>query len=254
MSANEELSPEERLLKVIQQGKTPAAGALTAPAAAAAPARPVQEKPAEAAPKLKLAEPAALKPAPAAVIPAVRPGAQIGVPTPESETAVVAMSAPVSRRLTISAVNRCLFVMVLVALGVLATDFLIGRTGAAVLAGDAGEKEAPPALVQPAKAGEPLAPLEKYLNRRNPFAEISGQTDGGTNVTIKPANTDFRLMAVSFDSKSQAGSMAILAGKEGKQTYYVKCGQTIGDTGVTLKQVSADHVILESTKGEWEIR
>ena len=100
-----------------------------------------------------------------------------------------------------------------------------------------------------------MLPLEACLEhaaKRNIF--IPGATAAPTNQVVGPVETNLKLMAISLDSAAPAESMAIIADQKANQTYFVKCGQAIGDTGVELQQVLRDRVILKTSKGEMELQ
>lgn len=312
MSPVKDLSPEEKLLKVIQQGKAPDESAGHGKASSPAKAESV----AAAKPKPETNEPkaapiAASAPAPAPATggkaedkgtpptwrpesrpqptPAVKTeekGSKPEAPrlkladetkpmpatTPVAEASVAAFApeampepgAAARQPFTIRAVNRYLLVAALVLIGVVVADFVTASSSATqamqVLPGGTG--------VQSSRIGGTIATLgalESYqlrLAQRNiflPFAPPPERpTPGAGKVASNPAlppppPTDLKLLAIAMDA-NEAESMAIIADLSAKQTYFVKTGQPIGETGITLQKVLSDHVQLKTSKGETSLR
>ena len=48
--------------------------------------------------------------------------------------------------------------------------------------------------------------------------------------------------------------MAIIRGKADSKTYFVKLGQTVGDTDYVLDRVLPDRIILKQRKQEYELK
>ncbi len=109
--------------------------------------------------------------------------------------------------------------------------------------------------VQPAgiEAVTPL-PVDEYLRKvsgRDIFrmAEAAGPASNAA-----PAAAEFRLVGVSLDGHDPKGSMAILRSKTSSQTFFVKVGDALGNTGFTLDRVLVDRAILKKQKQELEVR
>lgn len=322
MSADKkELSPEERLLQVIQKGNAengetaklapplqpppkpqaaaPSPSALKAdPPPAAPPQRPaavVAPPPRSPAPhpvaepktvapsaspqpapegerKLKLASPPSVAAAATAavkseavavakeatVLPSIEsPGAaavpsQDAIIVPGPEVAVKTGFGQLlgGRKITVSVVNRCLFLIALVLLGAVIYDLLLAKTGGAVSVPNGGVGNKAPVT---AWKVTPLNPVNVYTDlaaKRDIWKQMGGEKGGGGDgeQLPQPVKTSFKLVALSIDRGSPAESMAIIADQS--RTYFVKSGQPLGETGYTLEKVFDDRVILKSRKGE----
>ena len=292
MPSSEQLTPEEKLLQVIQGGNAAAAPEAQAEAAPAkpavkpeaAPAKPAA-KPEPPAAKLRLAAerpatpaepPAGTRPvapavgAPAASAPAketAKPPAPGGVtpPTPAPAAAPERVAPKVTSaprkpvRITVAAVNRLLTVVVLVLLGLVAYSIAAIRTDTQKrLVGPAPGEGTPETLVPRAQPA-PLPPLDEYLKQtadRNIFLP-AGQQPASTNQVaseISKVTAGWKLMGVSVDATAAEDSMAIIRDKSNAKTYFLKRGQTVGDTGITLDRILGDRVILKHDKQELELR
>ena len=306
-NAKQELTPEEKLLALIQRDKsqeTPPVVAVApvspspAPVAVASPAAPaVVESPSPVVPKaepasekkLKLsaqvekpqvkapekAEPVAPskiaeeKTMPAAAAKAVAssgPDKQVEpapVPSPPKETPVVVTQAqPIVmtvRRgvIGLPLINRVLALVVLVLL------VCVVYSVASIRADVAKEVSAQVAnagsltLAPPMMTSESAPALDFFLDKvkRNLFLPIGSpvSTNGVGPVVVGKAG-DLKLVGISMDDAAPEESLAIIRNKVDSKTYFVKAGEGVGDTGLTLARVLPDRVILKSHKQEVELK
>jgi type II secretory pathway component PulC len=63
-----------------------------------------------------------------------------------------------------------------------------------------------------------------------------------------------KLVGISMDTAVPEESLAIIRNKVDSKTYFVKVGESVGDTGIILARVLADRVILKSQKQELELK
>lgn len=108
---------------------------------------------------------------------------------------------------------------------------------------------------------ESIPVLEVYLDKvsaRNPFIARVVPEPGKDPVRPEKAGApkDLKLMAVSVDAGSPEESMAIIKSKGDSKTYFVKLGQTVGDTEYMLVKVldEPSRVILKLGKLEFELK
>ncbi len=105
---------------------------------------------------------------------------------------------------------------------------------------------------------ESVPALEFYLDKvsaRNPFvAKVVTGPSGPVASEKAGAPKDLKLIAVSVDGASPADSMAIIKNKTDSKTYFVKLGQTVGDTDYVLDKVLADRIVLKNRKQEYELK
>jgi hypothetical protein len=99
-------------------------------------------------------------------------------------------------------------------------------------------------------------PLEECLRKvsgRDIFrlADVAG---AGAASNAAPAAAEFKLVGVSVDGRDPKASMAIVRSKTPPQTFFVKVGDAVGNTGFTLDRVLADRAILKKQKQEIEVR
>ncbi len=232
----EEAADADRKLKL---AATPAAAA--APAPAAAPARSAPLAPPTAA--------VASGPAVAAAAPPAAPPS----PAPRRSKPVRAPGIP---SVGWPLANRVLALVVLVLLVLVVYSIASIQSGIEAdlvrQVNEAGELAAVPVGDAPLKAPELDGILQK-VQVRDIFQplEVTGTT---TNSPGGEKKTDFKLVGVSIDTKTPEATMAILRNKTSSQTFFVKVGEALGDTGYTLGRVLADHVILKKQKQEIEVR
>ena len=118
----------------------------------------------------------------------------------------------------------------------------------------AGSVSVAPAVV----SNDGVIPVESYLEKvsaRNIFVPRVIEKDGSV-VKVEPAGApkDLKLVGVSVDADVPAESMAIIRGKADSKTYFVKLGQTVGDTDYVLDRVLPDRIILKQRKQEYELK
>jgi hypothetical protein len=105
---------------------------------------------------------------------------------------------------------------------------------------------------------ESVPALEFYLDKvsaRNPFvAKVVTGPSGAVASEKAGAPKDLKLIAVSLDAAAPADSMAIIKSKTDSKTYFVKLGQTVGDTDYVLDKVLADRIVLKQRKQEYELK
>jgi hypothetical protein len=211
--------------------------------------------------------------APAAGVPVNKPGDAGVVPARKKEEqgeakpvpSVAAAGRPVTGRAPrvtirqggLALANRVLGLVVLVLL------VLVVYSVASIQA-DVAEEVAK----QVAGAGTfPLAPLivtsqtvpslDYYLekvSRRNIFARLGPQFPPVTPIKDMGKAADLKLVGVSLDTVSPEESLAIIRSKPDSKMHFVKLGQAVGDTGLTLERVLPDRVILKGNKQEFELK
>lgn len=290
--AAKKMTPEEKLLALIQQDKrqtpvepkphTPVAvaPAPSPPAPAPAPAAPVAPKPApvpapvpaavpvasvpspatsapgkEAAPRLKLAEP---------VLPlAVATSSPEELP-PVDKAGSAAVAAPAfvslstSRSTGLLLLNRGLGVVVLVLIALV--FYSVGAINPGIAEAlerqviGAGSLSMTP-TVFPQEAPPALDSFLEKVKDRNAFvakAQTKGEGDARPEATGAPK--DLKLVAVSMDSSSAEESMAIIRNKADAKTYFVKIGQTVGPTDYVLERIFNDHVVVKLQKQLFDVK
>lgn len=119
----------------------------------------------------------------------------------------------------------------------------------------AGEMSVAPLTV----SDEPIPALELLLEKvstRNFFAPKLSEKgkDGGDAPVAVGVTKDFKLVAVSLDATTASESMAIIKCKTDSKTYFVKIGESVGDTGFVLSKVLADRIVLKQRKQEFELK
>jgi hypothetical protein len=241
----------------------------------AAVANPQQVQPEEQARKLRLAPTTAAAEssrrteapaAPVAVVPEPAEPPAIGAATapPEYESPPVAVSSsrigrPAAGRAGLTALgvlNRTLGLVVLVLLIVVVYSAASVRSDVASRLREqmdgAGDLHPPSATVEMA----PTPPAEQFLAKiatRSLFVSPVVVTN-----EIKPdlaaAVKDLKLMGISLDPKTPAESMIIIRNKALSQTYFVKPGQVVGETGLVLDRILSDRAVLKQKKQEIELR
>lgn len=281
----EEISPEERLLKVIQQGKNAATPAPSTPAAVPkketpsvaamppAPAPVVNETAPQPPPaKLKLAEKPAEK---ETVVPAAAPVAAsapaVGaeekpevVPAPKESTPSFLIDKAESGFATkgvqgLILTNRVLLGIVCLALIFVVIDFVMAR-----VVSPAGPAESGAVVLTASDMPKPmlLEPLDNFnrkIGSRNVFfatapAASTGNKTGTPTPAVAENIKNFKLMGVSIDPTTVEESMVILSDAKSGKTYFVKVGQRIGETDMSVAKVYADHVTIKNQKEEMELR
>lgn len=284
-SKSEELTPEERLLKVIQQGKAATAAASTA-AVPEPPNPPVKpnvpaEKPAVTPPVEVKGEKSAKPDIPSAPAPAVSPAAA----SPASPTAAPASPKlklapsekakpdqtdradvpdqvkPVSAAergaaIGLRGVNRILLAAVIAGILIVAYDLWADRPAARA------PTESDIALVDKFPQPEALPPLDVLMQKtgtRNLFLLPAPVADNKTDKADKTPKPDkpaanFKLMGVSLDSRQPEESMALIRDQASGNTYFLKTGQRLADSEFTLGPIRAESVMLKTQRGEIELR
>jgi len=270
-SKPEELSPEERLLKVIQQGKTAsAAAAASVPSAAPVAPVPGAAKVAEKTePPPATSQPPAEKPVPKTAVPIVEPvkaklklaGAEKTDRPDKTETATPAPVAPAPAPergvvLGLRGVNRILLVAVLA--GILAVAYDLWADRPAERMSFKSDFALTDKFPQPVSL-PPMETLMQKVGDRNlfnlPAKSVDNKSDkpDRTPKVEKPA-ANFKLMGVSPDDKHPDESMAIIHDQTSGNTYFLKTGQRLADTEYTLGVIRAESVMLKTQKGEMELR
>lgn len=119
----------------------------------------------------------------------------------------------------------------------------------------AGEMSVPPRAV----SGESVPAMDVFVDKastRNFFA--AKVTEKGKDGAVTPVTVglskDFKLVAVSMDATTASDSMAIIKNKADSKTYFVKIGESVGDTGFVLSKVLADRIVLKQRKQEFELK
>lgn len=275
------MTPEEKLLALIQQDKKQPDNAAPAAAKAAEPATPAvaqkasavepvaqaTSKPAEPQPaaekKLKLAT------APVAAAAAPAPAPQAAPPAPPPSEPVAAAPAPPPapvRAVRVSPrsgglqglvlTNRVLAVVVLVLLVGVVYSIAAIRSDVvkrvSELRDGAGVQPAGVAIV----SQEAPPPVDVFLDKvaaRDVF-QSSAEATTSTVTVAQGQVADLKLVGVSIDSASEDESMAIIRNKADSKTFFVKVGEAVGETGYTLGRVLADRAILKIRKQEIELR
>ena len=286
------MTPEEKLLALIQQDKrqtpvepkppTPAAvaPAPSPPAPTPAAAVPVAPKPApvsapvpaavpvvsgpspgtsapgkEEAPRLKLAEPA-LPLVGATSAPEEMPPADKAGPMAVKAPAFVSLST--SRATGLLLLNRGLGVVVLVLIALV--FYSVGAINPGIA--EALERQvlgAGSLSMTPTVFPQEAPPaLESYLEKvaaRNVFvARAQTKSEGDAHPEATGSPKDLKLVAVSMDSSSAEESMAIIRNKADSKTYFVKLGQTVGPTDYVLDRIFSDHVVVKLQKQLFDVK
>ena len=178
-----------------------------------------------------------------------------GIPPVENTFAFVQKGA--GSRLTF--LNRVLAAVVLALLAIVVYSIAsirpgIGKALDRQISGAGSLSLAPQVVIE-----EKVPRLEMYLEKisvRDILAEFVVPKPG--EVVAKPeiagAPKDLKLVAVSVDSASAEDSMAIIKSKADSKTYFVKAGQTVGDTEYVLEKVLADRVVLKLKKQQYELK
>jgi hypothetical protein len=287
------MTPEEKLLALIQQDKRQAASPAAVPVAVSqnpesrlqnpepvsvmknsttgittvgeTPAPPETPQPLK---KLKLAE-VAEKPEvsiqnPESRIqnPEVRSQKAEAPSVPEIDTEVYGLkskvsffSAPLS---SLTILNRVMTVLVVGLIAVVFYGIMSIRPGIAQELNRQIEGAGSLAVMPQAIVEEGVPALEAYLEKvgsRNLFIAKVISPNGDPVVVEKAgAPKDLSLVAVSMDTSSPADSMAIIKNKTDSKTYFVKLGQTVGSTDYVLDRVLADRIVLKQKKMEFELK
>ncbi len=225
-------------------------------------AAPASKGPAPADAGSKSTPPAVTKPE--AAIASVAAPSEKPAPLPKEEPAVAAISAA-PRIMTVrrgvgglALVNRILALVVLVLLVLVVYSVASIRADVAknlsTQVSSAGSLPWTPVMM----TSETVPALDYYLDkvsRRNLFTRVGGGSVT-TNVVsvVEGAAGDLKLVGISMDDSDPGESLAIIRNKVDSKTHFVKVGQTVGDTGLTLARVLADRVILKSHKQEVELK
>jgi hypothetical protein len=120
----------------------------------------------------------------------------------------------------------------------------------------AGAMSVPPMAI----LDEPIPPVEVFVdkvNTRNFFSPkvVEKGREAGSEAAVPAGMTkDFKLVAVSLDTATPSESMAIIKNKADSKTYFVKLGESVGDTGLVLSKVLADRIVLKQRKQEFELK
>jgi hypothetical protein len=283
-SKSEELTPEERLLKVIQQGKAADATA-GASASVSPPAAPPAEKASDtrtdkpsktdsaektAPPPSPVEKPA---PKPVAPVPAAEPGGAKLKLAPEAKNKTDRTDQPDSTDRTDKAeagatpapqpergaviglrgINRILLAAVVAGILAVAYDLWADRPVAQLsFDGDV-------ALVDKFPQPVALPALDNLMQKvgdRNlfnvPTKVADPKTDRPQKVEAPVAN--YKLMGVSLDEKQPGESMALIREQNTGNTYFLKTGQRLADSDFTLGSIRPESVTLKTQKGEIELR
>lgn len=283
------MTPEEKLLALIQQDKKPAgAGGQQAVAGSAVPAvaepqvpsvgsvqvkEPSPRKgeggafhtsvaevpPEKAEKKLKLAS-APVEKLDGTVVPAVvateSAGGAPAAKTADSPGYRKSVQRPGSLN-GLVLFNRVLAGVVLVLLGVVVYSVAsiradVAAEGDRLKAGAGTHHVAVVALVK-----EELPSVDVFLDKvsqRNVFLSVEAKTATSTVAALTGKVADLKLLGVSIDSAVDQESMAIIRNKAESRTYFVKKGQLVGDTGYTLERVLSDRAVLKQGKQEIELK
>ena len=154
--------------------------------------------------------------------------------------------------------NRVLGVVVLVLVAIVFYSVASIRPGIA----DALERQVSGAgsmsVASSVVSGEAGLGVDAYLDKvgtRNIFVPKTMEKNGVSS-KVEPAGApkDLKLVAVSMESLSPADSMAIIKSKSDSKTYFVKLGQTVGDTDYVLDRVLSDRIVLKQGKQEYELK
>lgn len=115
-------------------------------------------------------------------------------------------------------------------------------------------------VAQVAVSEEPLPSVEDLVtkvSKRNYFAPVTfekGSAGVGAPVVVAGALKDLKLVAVSMDAATPSESMGIVKNKADSKTYFVKVGESVGDTGYVLVKVLTDRLVLKQGKQEVELK
>ena len=214
-------------------------------------------------------------PAPAVVVPVAVPAAPVVVPVASQPVAAVqsgqpARSTPPSapqpmlfptiRVSGMTITNRVLAVVVM--LLIVVVFYSVAGTQRGIkdelqrqMSG-AGEMSVPPLFI----SDEPVPGVDVFVEKvsaRNFFVPraLEKNREAGSDAAAPVGLTkDFKLVAVSMDATTPSESMAIIKGKVDSKTYFVKMGESVGDTGFILARVLADRVVLKQRKQEFELK
>jgi len=97
--------------------------------------------------------------------------------------------------------------------------------------------------------------LEKVSKRNFFFPKLAEKNKDGQDVPATVGLTkDFKLVAVSVDNVTVSESMAIIKSRVDSKTYFVKIGESVGDTGFVLAKVLTDRIVLKQRKQEFELK
>jgi hypothetical protein len=218
-------------------------------------------------PPSKIAEEKTMPAAAAKAVASSGPDKQVApapVPSPPKETPVVVTQAQplvmTVRRgvIGLPLINRVLALVVLVLL------ICVVYSVASIRADVAKEVSAQVAnagsltLAPPVMTSESAPALDFFLekvSKRNLFLPIGSPvpTNGIGPVVVGKAG-DLKLVGISMDDAAPEESLAIIRNKVDSKTYFVKAGEGVGDTGLTLARVLSDRVILKSHKQEVELK
>jgi hypothetical protein len=204
--------------------------------------------------------PTAPAPAPVAVTPVAVPLAAQQFNTPATPPAPQPMTFPSIRVSGVTITNRVLAVVVM--LLIVVVFYSVAGTQRGIkdelqrqMSG-AGEMSVRPLVI----SDEPVPPVDVFVdkvNTRNFFSPkvVEKGREAGSEAAVPAGLTkDFKLVAVSLDSATPSESMAIIKNKADSKTYFVKLGESVGDTGLVLSKVLADRIVLKQRKQEFELK
>lgn len=276
------ITPQEKLLALLEQDKrkpeaapvkpvvVPAPIHVPKPLPVAAPApEPVKPAPVVVAPPpeikkapLVVVPPPAAAPAsaPANVAPVVVPLAAQPLPSPAAPPVPQPLVFPSIRLSGVTITNRVLalvamLLIVVVFYSVAGTERGIKEDIQRQMNG-AGEMSVTTMSI----SDEPVPEVNMFVEKvsiRNFFSYkmVEKNRDGGSEApTPGGLAKDFKLVAVSVDTATPSESMAIIKGKADSKTYFVKLGESVGDTGFVLSKVLADRIVLKQRKQEFELK
>lgn len=120
----------------------------------------------------------------------------------------------------------------------------------------AGEMSVVPVAIveEPVSTAEALVDRVSGRNYFSPIVTEKTSAGGGAATAVVGALKDLKLVAVSVDAATPSDSMGIIKNKADSKTYFVKIGETVGDTGMTLLKVLGDRLILKQGKQEFELK
>ena len=279
----ENLSPEEKLLRVIQGGKKAKGGPESPPAAAARPvspdavappasvvapqahtaaARPATPEPAAEKPKLKVAKGTEAAEAPAGTTvdakSAHKPRGSGSITPKGSASGLVALSKSAEAEggdFSVRAVNIVLAVAALIVL------FMTGREIWANVRVQGADLHVGPVSLPPidlAKSGAVMLPLEDVLDaidQRPLFAVVTpGPAPTATAVQAPGPNQYCSLLGISVDPDGK--TEAIIMDKNINKMMYLKVDDVIAGDGQTwtVHEIKGDEVIFRSGTKECVVR
>ena len=187
------------------------------------------------------------------------------VSSPKEATPVVAPPTPSPFMVTghhgpggLSLVNRVLALVVLVLLVFVVYSVASIRADVAMDVRAQVASAGSLTLAPVAMVSESVPDLDFFLGKvsRNIFLPIGSpvSTNSVGPVVVMEKAGDLKLVGISMDAAVPEESLAIIKNKADSKTYFVKAGESIGDTGLILARVLADRVVLKSQKQEFELK